>query len=166
MASSSDRQVAVHGLQAAQVEKEIAVFAWLDRRTDELQLGQDGFEHRRRPHRVWLQDDGVRAQRHDLAQQQPRPHAGGLGLGRAQLDDLAFARRAAEHQRATIPGGVAQHLNPQRQLRDPDAGDPYVGPGVAAHGYIIELTFYSRLGVPAPKQFACPHRCARSHAAR
>ena len=86
-------------MQAAQVEEEVAVVALarLDQRTDTLQIGQDGFEHRRRSHRVRLQDDRPGTEWYDLAQWQTRPDARCLGLWRAQLDNFAFARRAAEH---------------------------------------------------------------------
>jgi hypothetical protein len=87
-----------------------------------------------------LQDDRVGTQRDDLTQGQTRPHARRFGLRRTQLDDFAFARRAAEHQRPAVPGGMAQYFNAQRQLRDPHTRHPHIWPGLS-HFAIIEHAF-------------------------
>jgi hypothetical protein len=129
----------IHRLQAAQVEEQRAVVGRLDDRADVLQRGQERLEHRRAAHRVGLQDDGIRAEWHDLAQRQTRLDAHRLGLGRAQLDDFALARRAAQDERPAIPGRVAQDFDAQRELGDPDAGDANGRPG--AHCSSIERVF-------------------------
>ncbi len=119
--------------QAAQVQEHGPVGAQLDGRADPLQLGDDLVEHARDAHRIGLEDDRLGAERDDLAEQQAGPDAGCLSLGRAQVDHFALARRAAEDERQAVPGGVAEHLDPQRQVRQPDAGDADVWPGVSGH---------------------------------
>ena len=120
-------------MQAAEIYKQIAIFAWLDRGADALQIGQDRFEHGCRAHRIRLQDDSLGTQRHDFAEWQTSSHAGSLGFRRAQLDDFALARCAAQHQRPAIPGRMAQYFDAKLQLCDPDASDPHVGPRLTAH---------------------------------
>jgi hypothetical protein len=128
-------------LQAAQVKEQVTVVAWLDQWTDSLQISQDGFEHGRRADRVGLQDHGVGTQRHDFAQGQACAHARRFGFRRAQLDDFALAWRAAEDERSAIPSGMPQHFDPQWQLRNPNASNPYVGPQPTPHPSIIERVF-------------------------
>ena len=106
-----------------------------------MQIGQDGLADCGDPDRVWLQDDGFGAQRDNFAQRQSRADAGCFGFRGAKLDNFPFARRAAEDERTAIPGRVAQNFHTKRELRDPDAGDPYVGPRLTAHNPIIERLF-------------------------